>query len=235
VDMGVRTLRISDEMFLLNKKYYVPLCEKIIDRGYGEKLSMWAYSRIDTVRDPKRLELIRKAGIKWLALGIESGEKNIRLKASKGKFEDVDIQDIVKKVHDADIEIIANYLFGLPGDTFESMQKTLDLGLELSTIAWNAYAVMALPGSGLYKEAIEKDFELPDDYTGYSFYSYNTKPLPTEKLLPSEILKFRDQAFTKYHTHKPFLEKIQKKYGKTAVKNIKDMAYIQLKRKILGD
>ncbi len=30
VDMGVRTLRISDEMFLLNKKYYVPLCEKLL-------------------------------------------------------------------------------------------------------------------------------------------------------------------------------------------------------------
>ena len=235
VDMGVRTLRISDEMFLLNKKYYVPLCEKIIERGYGEKLSMWAYSRIDTVGEPKQLELVRKAGIKWLALGIESGEKTIRLEASKGKFEDVDIQDVVKKVHDADIEIIANYLFGLPGDTFESMQKTLDLGLELCTIAWNAYAVMALPGSGLYKEAIEKGFELPDDYAGYSFYSYNTMPLPTEKLLPSEILKFRDEAFTTYHTHKPFLDKIHRKYGKTAPKNIKDMTYIQLKRKILGD
>ena len=157
------------------------------------------------------------------------------MEVTKGKFEDVDIQDVVKKVHDADIEIIANYLFGLHGDTFESMQKTLDLGLELCTIAWNAYAVMALPGSGLYKEAIEKGFELPDDYAGYSFYSYNTKPLPTEKLLPSEILKFRDEAFTTYHTHKPFLDKIQRKYGKTAAKNIKDMTYIQLKRKILGD
>ena len=124
------------------------------------------------------------------------------MEASKGKFEDLDIKDVVKKVHDADIEIIANYLFGLQGDTFESMQKTLDLGLELCTIAWNAYAVMALPGSGLYKEAIEKGFELPDDYAGYSFYSYNTKPLPTEKLSPSEILKFRDEAYTTYHTHK---------------------------------
>ena len=55
------------------------------------------------------------------------------------------------------------------------------------------------------------------------------------KLNNGEILNFRDQAFTKYHTHKPFLDKIQKKYGETAAKNIKDMASIQLKRKILGD
>ena len=44
--------------------------------------------------------------------------------------------------HDNEVEIIGNYLFGLTGDTKESMQKTLDLSLELRTVAWNAYAVM---------------------------------------------------------------------------------------------
>ena len=86
VEMGVRTLRISDEMFLLNKKYYVPLCELLKDRGYGDKLSMWAYSRIDTVKDPEKLKLIRQAGIKWLALGIESGDKKIRFEVAKGNY-----------------------------------------------------------------------------------------------------------------------------------------------------
>ena len=33
------------------------------------------------------LKLVRSAGIKWLALGIESGDKNVRLEVSKGKFE----------------------------------------------------------------------------------------------------------------------------------------------------
>ena len=44
-----------------------------------------------------------------------------------------DIRDVVKIVHDADIEIIANYLFGLPGDTIETMQKTLDLSIDLNS------------------------------------------------------------------------------------------------------
>ena len=63
VDMGVSTLRISDEMFLLNRKYFVPLCEMLNEQGYGKKLNMWAYSRIDTVRDPAHLDLIKRAGI----------------------------------------------------------------------------------------------------------------------------------------------------------------------------
>ena len=93
--MGVRTLRISDEMFLLNKKYFVPLCELLRDRGHGKKLNMWAYSRIDTVKNLEHLELIKSAGINWLALGIESGVKDGRLEITKGKFEDVDIHGVV--------------------------------------------------------------------------------------------------------------------------------------------
>ncbi len=233
VGMGVRTLRISDEMFLLNRKYYVPLCEMLRDRGYGEKLNMWAYSRVDTVRDTEHLKLIRDAGIKWLCLGIENADKNIRLEVTKGRFEDVDIRSVVKAIHDADIDIIANYLFGLPGDNLESMQKTLDLSLELCTRAWNAYAAMALPGSALYKRAVDEGYDIPDHYSGYSFHSQDTLPLPTEFLTPAEILKFRDDAYTVYHTNERFLNQVRSKYGEVAVKNIRDMAKIKLKRKIL--
>ena len=43
------------------------------------------------------------------------------------KFEDVNIVEVVNQVHDADIGIIANYMFGLPTDTKETMEKTLQL------------------------------------------------------------------------------------------------------------
>ena len=235
VAMGVKTLRISDEMFLLNKKYYVPLCNLLIERGYGDILNMWAYSRIDTAKKPENLALIRKAGIKWLCLGIESADRNVRFEVTKGKFKDVDITEVVQKVHDADIEIMANYLVGLPCDTHETMQKTLDLSKELCTLGWNMYAAMALPGSQLYRDAVEAGLELPEDYSGFSFHSYDTKPLPTDTLSPAEILKFRDDAWLSFHTYEPFLKKIETKYGSEAKQNILNMSKIKLKRKILGD
>ena len=233
IEMGVQTIRIVDEMFLLNPKYYVPLCEKLAERNKDDKLRMWSYSRVDTVKRPEILKLVRKAGIKWLCLGIESGDKSVRLEVAKGKFEDVDVRAVIKKVHEADINVMANYIFGLPGDTTETMKKTFDLSLELCTAGWNTYAAMALPGSQLYKNALEKKYKLPDSYEGYSFHSYETQPLPTETLKPEEILEYRDKSFKNYHLHKPFLEKIEKKFGKKAIDNIKDMTKINLKRKIL--
>ena len=65
--------------------------------------------------------------------------------------------------------------------------------------------------------------------------STDVKAITLGLLSPEEILHFRDAAFTKYHTHKPFLDKVQSKYGETAANNIKDMTRIKLKRKILGD
>ena len=233
VELGVHTIKITDEMFLLNKKYYVPLCEKLKEKGYGKFLRMWAYSRVDTIRRPDLLKLVKEAGIKWLALGIESAEKTVRLEVSKGKFEDVDISQVIKQVHDAGIEVMANYIFGLPGDNLESMKKTLSLSKELCTLGWNGYAAMALPGSQLYKNAVMNGVELPTTYEGFSFHGYDTLPIPTEFLSVQEILKFRDDAFNEYHSHEPFLEKIKNKFGEIASENIKKMTKIKLKRKIL--
>ena len=235
INYGVETIRIVDEMFLLNPKYYIPLCNLLKERNKKDNLRMWAYSRVDTIKKTGILELVRSAGIKWLCLGIESGKKSIRLEISKGKFEDVDIKTVINTVHDADINIMANYIFGLPGDDEKSIQETFNLSKDLCTLGWNTYAAMALPGSALYKKAIENNYDLPENYEGYSFHSYNTLPLRNENLTASQILKMRDDAFHEYHSYKPFLDKIKNKFGVKAVNNIKEINKIKLKRKILGE
>ena len=94
---------------------------------------------------------------------------------------------------------------------------------------------MALPGSALYKDALNKNYKLPNKYEDFSFHAYNTIPLPTEYLKPWEILKLRDENFIKYHSSNDFLNKIQNKFGQRAKDNINDMTKIKLKRKIIED
>ncbi|NBO61232.1 MAG: radical SAM protein [Flavobacteriia bacterium] len=233
--MGVRTIRIIDEMFLLYKKHYVPLCELLKSREYAKELRMWAYSRVDTVTNPEFLMLVRAAGIRWLALGIESARREIRLEVSKGKFQDVDIKKVVEQIHDADIEVMANFIVGLPGESREDMEATLQLSLDLCTSGWNMYAAMALPGSQLYKRALEKGYTLPDSYDGFSFHSFNTVPMPTEHLSAAEVLQFRDSAFSIYHKNVTFLDRIKSRFGDIAVRNIEGMTQIKINRKIVEE
>ena len=235
IAMGVKTIKITDEMFLLNPKFYIPLCELLSQRNKNDDLKLWAYSRIDTVKRPEILNKVRKAGIKWLCLGIESGSKNIRLEVSKGKFEDVDVLKIVKQIEDADIQVLANYIYGLPGDTEETIEETFKLSLKLNTLGWNTYAAMALPGSQLYRDGVEKKIDLPLKYSEFSFHSYDTKPLSTETLNAARVLQLRDEKFEKYFSNDNFLEKIKSKFGSDAVFNIKNMLKVKLKRKIIEE
>ena len=127
-DYGVKTLRLSDEMFFLNKKYYVPILQEIIKRGL--KFNMWAYARIDTIREDQ-LELFKKAGINWLCPGIEAGNQVVRTNIEKGKFKETNIREVIEMVNSFDINILGNYIFGLPED--KTPNETFELALELNT------------------------------------------------------------------------------------------------------
>ena len=229
-DYGVSTIRISDEMFLLNTKYYQPICEQLIKEDF--KLHMWAYSRIDTVRG-KLLDLVREAGIKWLALGIEAGSQLVRQEVSKGSFKDVNVREICKMISDHGINIIGNYIVGFPEDTYETMTSTLNLALELNTEMMNVYPCQALPGSKLYVSAKEQKWDLPLTYEEFAFLSYECKPLPTKYLTNKEVLRFRDYFWETYFKNPAFLNKVESKFGVEQRKNVEEMASHTLRRKIL--
>jgi radical SAM superfamily enzyme YgiQ (UPF0313 family) len=230
--MGVKTLRISDEMFFLNKKYYVPILEGIIERGL--KFNMWAYARIDSIR-PDQLSLFKRAGINWLCLGIEAGNQTVRMDVDKGRFQDVNIRDVVKMVQDNGINVLGNYIFGFPEDSLSTMQETLDLSLELNTEHANFYPCQALPGSPLYFYAQKQGWDLPKRYEEFAFLSYECKPLPTKYLTAKEVLNFRDKGWETYFKNDNYLSMIEKKFGSQARQNIIGLSSVKLKRELLGD
>jgi radical SAM superfamily enzyme YgiQ (UPF0313 family) len=232
VAMGVQSIRISDEMFFLNRNYYEPLLRGLIERGYN--LRMWSYSRVDTVRPP-HLELFRKAGVRWLCLGIEAGNQDVRREISKGRFQEVNIREAVRQVHDSGIDVLGNYMFGLPDDNQETMQQTLDLAMELNTAHANFYPCQALPGSPLHYLALRKGWKLPDSYEGYAFLSYECQPLPTKYLAAAEVLRFRDNAWHKYFSRPEYLDLVERKFGIEQRRNVEELTKIRLKRKLLGD
>jgi len=190
---GIYNVKFADEMFVLNQRHVEGICDEILRRGL--KVNIWAYARVDTVRD-NMVEKLKRAGINWLCFGYEAGHKRVRQDADKD-FAPGLIQRTTAKVRDAGIYIIANFLFGLPEDDLETMQATLDLATELNCEFANFYCAMAYPGSQLYQTAIKEGWPLPKTWLGYSQHAVDTLPLPTRHLSGVEVLRFRDAAFQK--------------------------------------
>jgi len=226
-EYGIRNIKIIDELFAFKEDRVIEICDLIIERKYD--LNMWAYARVNSVT-PKMLEKMKQAGINWVAYGFEAGTKNVLKGVNKGYNLDT-LDNVVKMTYNAGLYIVANFIFGLPDDDFDSMQATFSLAQEINAEWGNFYPAMAYPGSKLYEEALEKGWQLPETWDGYSQYSYQSLPLPTKHLTAGEVLAFRDYAFHAYFENPRYLDKIKRRFGMDTVLHIQEMTKHRLERK----
>lgn len=229
----IRYVKILDECFVLNKSYVNEFCDKLIEKNLD--LNIWGYARIDTVNQ-ELLEKLKRAGIRWLAYGIESGDDDILASADKGQFDVEKTKEVIKWTKDAGINIVANFMFGMPDDTFETMGKTLDLAREINPEWINFAVTMPYPGSRDYFTLQSEGKIKNDSWIQYAQYSYECMPMGSKYLSPAEVLKFRDYAFNAFFEgNEEYYKLIRDKFGKKYVDSIKSMTKNPLRRKLLGD
>ena len=176
------------------------------------------------------LDKLKRAGFNWLALGIEAADDRVLTDVDK-RYEADEVYDTVRRIKDAGINIIGNYIFGLPEDTPDTMQRTLDLALDLNCEFANFYSAMAYPGSPLYEQARREGWALPATWAGYSQHAVDTLPLPTRHLSAGDVLSFRDRAFDTYFRHEPYLRMVKEKFGEATLAHIREMTSHTFERK----
>ncbi|MBI4823518.1 MAG: cobalamin B12-binding domain-containing protein [Nitrospirae bacterium] len=228
---GIKNIKIVDELFVLSEKHYMGIVELLLKKGYD--LNFWVYARVDTVK-PENLKKMKKAGINWFALGIESANPNVRDGAQK-RMRVRDIKKVVETIQEAGIRVIGNYIFGLPDDTLETMQETLDMAVELNCEFANFYSAMAYPGSKLYDIAVKEGWQMPSEWHGFSQHSYETLPLPTKYISAKEVLRFRDNAFHQYFENPDYLKMLEEKFGSHVREHISEMTKTRLKRRLIEE
>lgn len=223
-EFGVKYVKIPDEMFGAGE-HPLRMAELIAER-FGDALNFWCYYRVDTCQ-PKHVDLLRKAGFRWLGLGIESANSTVRSGQDKG-FKDERIYDVVGRLHGAGIEVGANYIFGLSGDTPDSLRQTRDLAWELNTAFANFYCNQALPGSPQYRDAVAVGYPLPariggPGWIGHSQYAKESEPcFMGAGLNPADILRFRDETHCAYYGRPEYVSRLaaDPKFGGIALANI---------------
>jgi len=227
---GVHNLRIVDNVFTIKPDLVEKLCDLIIQRNYD--LNFWAYCRVETIKNLDLLKKMKKAGVNWVAYGIEAADAGVRDAVDKGSSQAV-IDRAIEMTRQADINIVGNFIFGLPEDTHETMQKTFDMAKHYLFEYANFYAAMAYPGTELHEQAKKEGIKLPTSWKGYGQYSEEALPMSTKYLTPAEVLRFRDNAFMDYTSDPKYLALVRKRFGDPAVDFIQNLLKIKLRRKLL--
>ncbi|MBN2008120.1 cobalamin-dependent protein [candidate division KSB1 bacterium] len=212
---GVKHVEIIDDTFTLLPKRVEAFCNEIIKRGLGKKLNMWCFARTDRVTT-QLMKKMKQAGINWVFMGFESGDDFVL--QGVNKYQTVDqIRRAVDDVHHAGIYIGGNYVFGLPNDTHETMQQTLDLAKDLNTEYANFFLLMAYPGTKLQQTARQKGYSLPEKWGQYGFFAPDALPMRNDQLSAEDILAFRDNAFNEYFNSERYLSMIRERFGEPII------------------
>jgi len=122
---GIDHLHTCDSEFNLSEQHAADVCREIVRRGLGERLRWYAYCA-PTPFSPQLAGLMRRAGCVGVNFGVDNGDVGM-LKRLKRGFTPDDVLNAARWCREAGITTMFDLLLGAPGETRESIARTVEL------------------------------------------------------------------------------------------------------------
>jgi len=169
-DLGAQEIGILDDSANISRKRLREICQLLIKEG----LTTVPWIMINGIRanlaDMETLTLMKKAGCKRTAFGVETGDEAMLVKIDKKETQD-QIREAFRNGKKVGLETVGFFIIGLPGDTEESMEKTIRFAIELDPLVANFSMMTPYPGTLAYQEIINGGGKiLLRDWDDYVFF-----------------------------------------------------------------
>ena len=195
---GVRQVDILDDNFSMNLERAEEICDLIIAQKLDILITFPNGLRADRLTE-RLVEKMAQAGVYRTGVGIESGDQRIVNNINKSlKLEQVKLALSWLRKHN--IVSFGYFQFGLPGETKESMQRTIDFALEVNPNWANFGITTPLPGTPLYKE-LQKQGKLTvleDEGIDTGFYSVKEGHYDPGDVTMEEVMRSQQMAWGKF-------------------------------------
>jgi len=203
LNCGFKEIHIADDSFTQNINRAKEICKEIIKRNISFPWSLINGIRVNLV-DEEFFYLAKKAGCWQVGLGIESGDQRVLNKINKGiKIHQVtNAVSLAKKVG---IDTFGFFIFGLSGETENSLKKTISYSktLPLSTAKFDI--CIPYPGTKYFNELNSKKMIISKNWNDYICHQIE-KPLFKHQNLSWNIIeKYYKKAFKEFYLRPGYL------------------------------
>lgn len=199
-DYGVSEIEFLDDVFTLDHVRVEETCSLI--RREGLDIRWTCSSRVDTiVRHPQIARHLREGGCSTVYLGAESGCQRILNVIKKGITIE-QIKQSIKILKDAGLRVLASFVLGLPGETREEVEKTIDFAAELDPDLVQFTICTPYPGTPLYREAEERGWLLTKDWRQYNVL---TPVMRLSKLSFEDLNRLLRKAYVSFYARPSFI------------------------------
>jgi anaerobic magnesium-protoporphyrin IX monomethyl ester cyclase len=168
---GTVQFSFKDDIFTINTKRVLEFCRLLKDRKLNVK---WDCNARVNLIDESLLTEIKSAGCNGIKLGIESGSDRILNNVMKKKITVAQIKHAAKLIHKTGIHWTGYFMMGLPTETEQEMNQTLELMQQIKPDFASLSVYEPLPGTQLYHIGAAMGF-VTNDRTLDDFYNISPK------------------------------------------------------------
>jgi radical SAM superfamily enzyme YgiQ (UPF0313 family) len=147
-ELGIPQLVFKDHTFTLDPRWVAAICQGIRDQRLD--ISWRCFGRVDRV-DQDLLRAMKAAGCEQICYGFESGDPAVLARTGKGATLE-QARRAAALTRAAGIETAGSFMLGLPGDTEETMARTIRFAVELDLDYAQFLIVSPLPGTELWRQ-----------------------------------------------------------------------------------
>ena len=144
---GVREIRFFDDTFTVSKKRIFDVCDEFEKRKLN--LTWTCLSKVSNA-DGSLLKRMKKAGCWQVLYGFESGDDRMLKLLKKGNTVEKNIRAI-RLTKEAGLEVRGDFIVGTPGETNESLEKTVQFAIDMKLDYAHFNKFVPLPGTELYR------------------------------------------------------------------------------------
>lgn len=149
---GVDEVYFDDDSMALDRERMLEICRLIVDRGL--KFEWIAQCRVDSM-DEEVLRAMKRAGCRYIRFGVESGSPKM-LKLMKKGITTERVLETFRLARKVGIRTQAFFLFGIPGETRETVEETIEFAKRLRPGSAQFAVAIPHPGTELFREATER-------------------------------------------------------------------------------
>jgi len=211
----VKEIMFEDDTLTINKNRCKEFADEILRRNI--KFTWSANSRCDV--DLQTLQLLKRAGARLFCVGVESGDQGVLDRMQKNLTVE-QIRRFFKNSRQAGILIHGCFLVGNPGETKQTLEKTLSLAKDLNPDTAQFFPIMVYPGTAAYQWAVENDYLATRDFSQWlTADGLHNCIVSRPGLSAGELVAFCDRARKQYYLRPGY---ILKKAGQ-GLKDIQEM------------
>ncbi|MCB0254777.1 MAG: radical SAM protein [Anaerolineae bacterium] len=213
-DLGATEIGVTDDIWNLKLPRAKELMRRLIEEGLNTVPWVTVHGMKVNHTDLELFQLMKAAGCKRVGFGVENGDPYM-LRNVIRKSQTLDqVRDAFRNAKAANLQTMGFFIFGMPNETEETMEATIQLALELDPDLANFMLAAPFPGTKMY-DMIEEGGEIfANEWPDFAIHEQKARFTMNDGVYdPDLVIRKWREAYRRYYLFRPkrVWEKVSKK------------------------